>query len=384
MLDSVLRRESVVDVFESLIWNEKYNSYGDFELEMHYTPAAKKMLAAGKWLAHNESQRVMVIENSEKKNDDEGRAILTVTGRSLETILEDRVVSNGMVSTTTSPKWVMSGAPGALARTLVKRICEDGLVNVSDIIPFLQPGSLTPGGNIPLPSASITIEQPLASLYAVVQSLCDIYDMGFRLLRDLDTSKLYFEIYMGNDRTTRQTLLNPVIFSPDLDNLTDVKELSSIAQYKNVCYVFSKNGTAIAYAIGADSSTKGFERRVMYVDASSDITLPAGAALQAALIKRGEDELAANRALFAFDGEISQQGGYRYGKHYNLGDLVEMRTDDGATNIMRVSEQIFVSDSQGDRSYPTLSINSFITPGTWEAAGALVWNDATGTWVEAA
>jgi hypothetical protein len=34
---------------------------------------------------------------------------------------------------------------------------------------------------------------------------------------------------------------------------------------------------------------------------------------------------------------------------------------------MQVTEQIFVSDSEGERSYPTLTITKFITPGTWSS-----------------
>ena len=44
-----------------------------------------------------------------------------------------------------------------------------------------------------------------------------------------------------------------------------------------------------------------------------------------------------------------------------------MRNDDGVTNQMQVTEQIFVDDKEGTRSYPTLTINTFIMPGTWSA-----------------
>ena len=54
-----------------------------------------------------------------------------------------------------------------------------------------------------------------------------------------------------------------------------------------------------------------------------------------------------------------------------------MRNSDGITNQMRVTEQIFVSDIQGERAYPTLAIDRFITPGSWFA-----W-DYNQTWVNA-
>jgi hypothetical protein len=32
---------------------------------------------------------------------------------------------------------------------------------------------------------------------------------------------------------------------------------------------------------------------------------------------------------------------------------------------MQVTEQIFVQDSEGERDYPTLTVNTYITPGSW-------------------
>jgi hypothetical protein len=53
---------------------------------------------------------------------------------------------------------------------------------------------------------------------------------------------------------------------------------------------------------------------------------------------------------------------------------------------MRVTEQIFVSDSQGERSYPTLTVNTFITTGSWLSwMNNKVWLDLDGdatTWSE--
>jgi hypothetical protein len=43
---------------------------------------------------------------------------------------------------------------------------------------------------------------------------------------------------------------------------------------------------------------------------------------------------------------------------------------------MQVSEQIFVCDGEGERSYPTLAINQFIMPGSW-----LAW-DYNQVWID--
>lgn len=77
----------------------------------------------------------------------------------------------------------------------------------------------------------------------------------------------------------------------------------------------------------------------MTVDAS-DITLVPGTDLDAALDRRGQEALAKARQIVAFDGEIPQKSEYVYGTHYRLGDIIEVRSSDGLTNMMRVVEQI--------------------------------------------
>jgi hypothetical protein len=170
-------------------------------------------------------------------------------------------------------------------------------------------------------------------------------------------------------------LLPAVIFSPNLDNLQNTTELTSIATYKNVAYVFSPVGHEIVYLPDVDPTTTGFERRVLLVTAD-DITDEDPFAASAKMVQRGIQELARNRQFSAFDGEINQTSQYQYGRDYNLGDLVEYQNTSGAINIMQVTEQIFVSDREGDRSYPTLSMNTFITPGSW-----LSWDDEE-VWAE--
>jgi hypothetical protein len=89
--------------------------------------------------------------------------------------------------------------------------------------------------------------------------------------------------------------------------------------------------------------------------------------LLAALQQEGLQALAVQRNVYSFDGTLPPQNAYIYGVDYNLGDVVEERTEDNFKNQMVVTEQIFSSDDTGDKSYPTLSILQTITPGTWLA-----------------
>jgi len=187
--------------------------------------------------------------------------------------------------------------------------------------------------------------------------------------------------YVGNNRTMAQTALEPVVFSMSLDSLKNIKMLQSKAGYKNVAYVFGQYGYAAVYADGVDPLTvTGYNLHALTI-VDNSITEPAGASLTALLVQRGKIELAKYRPVLALDGEIPQNSKYVYGVNYDLGDLVEIRDQDGITNMMNVIEQIFVSDKEGERAYPTLSFYETVIPGTWDAYTAnRIWDDATGTW----
>lgn len=383
VLDDYLVRDSVVDSYFSFIWSERVSSLGDFELVVANTNEAKNLLAIGKRLGINESKRVMVIETHEAKVDDEGRNVLTITGRSLESILMERIAwNNATAGSETKPKWVITGTPAAAARWIFYQVCVVGAMSPSDIIPFYVTGTTYPADTIAESPDSVVFELEIGTVYERIKDICDQYKMGFRLYKGPDDSKLYFNIYQGNDRTTQQSVLDPVVFSPSLDNLAKIQELTSVENLRNVAFVYSKTKSIFVYTDGTDSSTSGFARRVLYVDATSvdETTEPN---LTKILTQKGYEALAKNRSITAFDGEISQADQYTYGLHYELGDLVEMQSGFGVTNNMRVTEQIFVSDENGSRSYPTLSVDLLITPGSWLAWDANEeWASATGTWSE--
>jgi hypothetical protein len=218
-------------------------------------------------------------------------------------------------------------------------------------------------------------EIPHSTVYAAMKNICDGYDLGFRIARDPSgTNRFFFDVYSGIDRTTKQTARDAVIFDPDLDNLKNTTEFTSIADFKTTAIIFSPMGSKAITSTGAEYSREFKARHLLVI--ADDIKDMTAEEADAAMIRRAREELAKHGVYMAFDGEIQQNSQYKYGTDYHLGDMVEMRSGDGLTNQMRVTEQIFVSDAEGERSYPTLSLSRFITPGTW-----LGW-DFDKTWAD--
>jgi Siphovirus ReqiPepy6 Gp37-like protein len=380
-LDSLLRRVELFESFESLTWTERYKQYGDFEMHIASTYRSRSLLKADTQLAMNLSNRVMKIESVEDGTDSDNRKMLVLKGRSIETLMYDRVAKESLSDLTTSPKWTITGltAP-AVARKIFHDICVTGILSTYDKIPFIFEGSSSTPSNIAEPVDLVTVDIEPTTVYDAISQLADIWNFGFRLVRYGDDSKLWFDVYMGADRTTGQTTFPAVVFSPQLDNLQNTKELVTTTDAKNVAYVYSPAGFQIVYADGVDSDVSGFERRVLVVNAS-DVTVedyPTPTDAAPILLQKGNEALSTARTYQGFDGEISQNSQYKPGRDYNLGDLVEMRNDDGVANNMRVTEIIYASDSEGERSYPTLSLNQFINTGSWLSwLNNKVWADLT-------
>jgi hypothetical protein len=376
ILDSSLNENLVVEGFDSFIWTDREAAYGDIEIKIASTPKTRAQFTPGVKLSCAGSDRVMIVDTVTDAKDDTGARMLDITGKSMENLLNDRVAMPALADLTTTPKWVLTDTPGNIMRTIFQTICVDCVLDPNDSIPFYQAGTVTPAGSIPEPTDVVTITLDPGSVYTALQTIANTYSLGFRLVRHKRTSglpQIYFEVYTGTDRTSDKTVVPAVIFSESLDNLSDKSVLTSTASLKTVAYVFAQNGAQAVYGINADTLASGFGRKVLYVDAS-DIDTAAGATLTAQLTQKGLEALAAQQTIYTFDGQIPESGGYQYGTDYNMGDIVEEQDETGFGNRMRVTEQIFVSDNTGEKSYPTLTVDIVVVPGTWSA-----WN-ATQDW----
>ena len=113
---------------------------------------------------------------------------------------------------TTNPQWEITGTPGNVVREIFTTICVSGVLNINDVIEFYTSGSLNSVGGIAEPSEEVTFILDPDTLYATIKKICDVYQLGFRLVRNGDFSELYFEVYTGNNRTANQKSNTPVIF----------------------------------------------------------------------------------------------------------------------------------------------------------------------------
>lgn len=381
LLDDSRNREHIVDRFTSFIWTERFSTYGDFEIVAQATQLNREIFVEDRWVVQNNSYRVMVIDTVEDSEDEEGRSGLNVSGRSLESVLEERLASYGPEQLSTNKRWQVEGTPADILRFIFIKICIEGLLDKRDILPNVTMDAFPyqPDGSIPESQKTVKFELELKSIYEAFTDICNTYSIGYCLLLHPVTRKIHFRVITGTNRTAAQSEVNPVVFSTDLDNLTKPKELVSSAKYKNVAVVTSEHGTLEVYADGSAGRAAGFKRRVLHVSANVKADDPDKEGI---MRQAGLEELAKHRRVMAFDGELTERG-HRYASDYFLGDIVEMRKSDGPLNYMRVTEQIFVDDGEGERNYPSLELDAYIGPGSWYSQSPnATWHslDPTKSW----
>jgi hypothetical protein len=258
--------------------------------------------------------------------------------------------------------WRIKGNPRQVLEGIFNKFCVQPY-NINDTIGEYVEGSLySNNGDLPEISTEYTLDLKVSSVYTVIKQLCEIWDFGFRITRAPQHNSIYFNIYSGSNRTMSGT--SPVIFDINLENLVNETEYLSTKNYKNTAYVYSKYGSTVVYSDSADASTTGFDKKIIYVDATDIDTYP-GTELENLLQQRGREVLNAHKTIIAFDGETSRNNEYIYELDYFLGDLVEVKDFDGNSNIKRVTEQIFTDDRDGERSFPTLSTQMSVPTGSW-------------------
>lgn len=378
ILDVLLRPIDVVDEYISFIWTERWDSMGDFELVTIGTPNNRRRFVPDTKLSITASKRVMIVESSEEVENVEEGTVLKVKGRCLNSMLEKRVaVSVSSFTDLIRFSWDTYGwTPPELLVYYFFYICYENEISSGDNIPFVQEeGSLYPAENIldPWPEDFEWSTKP-KDLYTAMRDVCTAYDIGFRFYKDPNASKLYFESVMGCDRTMQQNDFPPVIFSQDMANLIDTTEFTDYSKYYNAVQVvyFYKDefdiDTTMSEFVKAselDYSEGGFDQKTKFLSVTQipeDMEL---VDVPAYLIKLGKEELGRSLPVNVYDGEIAKNSTYKYEVDYNLGDIVEVRGNDGGTAYMRVVEQIFKCDDSGEAAYPSLITKAFVNPGTW-------------------
>lgn len=309
--------------YHSLIWTIRYTEHGDFELYTLLSDDILSYLKEGYYLYLKDSDRLMIIEDIELINNPVDGTFLIITGRSLGSMLDRRII------------WKDTILTGSL-QDGIARLLDENIINPT--IPERKiPNFIYEASDDPSVLEKTVDAQYLGEeLYEVISELCTEEKIGFKITLT-ENNEFKFKLFSGEDRSYNQ-LVNPyVIFSPDFENLNSSTYLESYKNYKNLVLVEGVS-TPIEIEGGAGD---GLSRREIYASSSGT---PASQA---------SETLKDHRVIKLLEGNADFTKTFKYGEDFNIGDIVQIKNEQGVDSVMRVSEIIFTQDMNGYNIYPT-------------------------------
>lgn len=334
-----------INQFDSLMWPDKFNGYGSFELWAPITEENSTYLKKGNvlWCGGDNAAMIEIVKSSVNS---QGTKTYNVKGRTLEMLLTTRVV------------WGTYNAKDKHVSTIMYDIVNQTCVSPSNSkrkIPFLECAEDEQFGSV------ATFQKTGGEVYSVLTTLAGSFDLGFNVLFRPKEKKLIFKVVKGVDRTIEQDVNDPVEFSTDLEDLLSSSYYSNDQDKKSVAFVQGEGeGASRKSVVAGDNTTAGFARRELYVDARDlqSTSMDANGVevvlsddeYNSVLLQRGDDKLSEHKVTETFEAQIRVFGDVQYvfGVDYNKGDKVTIR--DNQLNVM-ISARITEVEEDFDDEY---------------------------------
>jgi hypothetical protein len=357
---TILEQGRMITDYTSAMWVERYAECGEFEIQALLSSGLREFLPIATLISHADTYEVMIVENHEINEGKDSDPVITISGRSFDSWLEQRIIGINqarqaqlitefiLLSNYTWNQIVVLINDHILNTFSVN----DQLGNVIAIAETIAIGSST--------QVARTIAR--GDLYRQVVELLAIDDLGLKTIRRNtfgvvgSSTQTVFSIFRGANKSAT------VSFSWKAGDLDNAEYLFSNKKYKNSALVQGRYVNATA-GFGINK----YDKRMMFIDASDiDGNLsapPTGQALTDIVTKmgnRGLQVLLSQPNVTITRTDISETSQYRYRRDYNIGDLVSLDGNFGQAQIMRVVEYVEIEDENGASGHPTLSIPGVI------------------------
>jgi hypothetical protein len=343
VMNKSLETIGIIDSFTSVIWTKRHLSCGDFELHLPVTAEAISLLQTGNYIYRTDDESVMIIEKIQIVTDSETGNYLTVSGRSLESILTRRII------------WDMVTFVGYVEDFLRKIITQNAVnpTNNNRKITNLILAN-------PIGLKDRFLKQVIGdNLYDVIVEVCTTYKIGWKITLNEDR-QFVFSLYKGVDHSHGQSDNPYVVFSPKFDNLINSNYERDTSTYSNVALVSGETEEekiqTQTVSVGTPSD---LDRIEIYVDAGSlksddetSITVTEYAEM---LSEKGLEALSEKIITTAFDGDVETTELYEFRRDWNLGDIVQIENEYGITATSQILEIIESVDASGKRVIPTFA-----------------------------
>ena len=346
LLNSKFTPVAVIDIYTSFIWTDRYYEAGDFELKLPLAYLPAKM-AVGLYITYDRSDRAMVIESMQIDRTSDDENIVTVTGRSLEVLLDRRVIYEYVYVKDT------------LIEDYIKILLDNAVISPKNDYRKIDTFIFSASGDADISAIKVEAQHQGESLYDVLCEMCKKNHIGWRL-RLID-GKLTFSLFNGRDKSA------VVIFSEAMNNIAECQFLQSVKDYRNAALIVGGEDADVGKVyldVDSDDSggkAVGINRRELAVksyakyktadSAGKSVTLTSEQ-YAAVLRNEGKEKLTEHRVTGTVNGKTdSTDGQFQYGVNFTLGDIVTLDTGLSSGVPSRVTEATFSTGVDGFEQY---------------------------------
>lgn len=345
----------VVDDYESIIWTDRYNTPGDFQLYGTLDSTIAEYCKVGYFANIPNSDRTMIIETIAAESNPRQSNKITVTGRSVESILDRRII------------WGTEVFLGE--NNLVQNAIKD-IINNHVIKPKVEQRAIPNFSFADNPDPSLLdmtfapIQYDGDNVLDVVTNLCQTYNLGFKVINS--GSSFTMSIFNGVNRAADQTDYPVITFSEEYDNVTESRFDMDKTPYKNVALVDGEEDqeTHVKFrTVAGDEMAYGLDRYEMKVDSGITSTYQDGdqtktipSTKYAQMVRaKGTEELDKLQDIYKLDGKVDPDS-IKYGVDYYVGDTMQFVGLFGINTKVRITEFIRCLDGSGYQEYPSYVI----------------------------
>lgn len=344
VLNKEFQSVGLVDVFKSFLWTDRYNQFGDFEIYTEANKSVMELLKEDYYLWYSNSEHMMIIEGLEVSSDTEEGTKFIYTGRSLESILDRRII------------WAQTTVSGNFQNG-IQKLLNENVINPADGNRKIPNFIFQPSDDPEITKLTLEAQYTGDNLYDAISAACKDKKIGFKVVLN-DKNQFAFSLYKGVDHSYEQETNPYVVFSPEFDNMINSNYIRSKKEYKNVTLVAGE-GEGSARKTVTVGSGSGLERRELFTDARDLTTQTTGGGTipiseyNNQLTQRGNEKLADNPISESFEGESDTTRMFVFKEDFDIGDIVQNRNEYGQEGRSIVSEMVFSQDEEGFLAYPT-------------------------------
>lgn len=353
----------IINGLKSKTWIERYRDMSEFTLVADLSSGVREKLPLGSFISHVDTWELMIVENHEISDSNDAEPQVIISGRSFESILENRIVRSNL-----TPPVLYGVFDYILASNYtwnqIAHLAQSFIrfpYDPNDAVEWVDCTNM-----VPSPWSGVQVQRQIekGNLYERIQELMDIDNLGLKTLRPgrPNAYGIFFfkeESSIGPHKGVDKTAT--VTFSHDSGEIESADYLWSGKDYKNSAYI---SGRWVATAVSlAGAGNLNYGRRMIWVDGSSIDsnfeTSPTGSDLTNVIDlmqQRGWAAIAKRNNVSIANVEINKQlTRYKYRKDYDIGDIVGVHGNFDTYKRMRVIEHVEIEDENGEQSYPTLA-----------------------------